>query len=55
MSRSRKESNNASQRGRVLRGRAHSTEGDRMSTEEAAGLALGPDQLLQPPLNTQLE
>lgn len=50
-----KDSNNVSQIGRMLRSRADGAEGDRMSTEEAAGLASGPDQLLQPPLNTQLE
>lgn len=57
MSRSRKDSNNARQIGRVLRsgGPTAGAEGDRMSTKEAAGLASGPDQLLQLPLNTQLE
>lgn len=55
MSRSRKDSNNASQRGRMLRSRADGAEGDRVSTEEADCLASGPGQLLQLPLNTQLE
>lgn len=39
----------------MLRSRAEGAEGDRVCTEEAAGLASGPDQLPQLPLNTQLE